>query len=234
MDLDKQGKFAAIGTFYLTIVLVVIGSAPLYLLLYPPAPSKSVVAAHPERTMPSIAWWVFLGGMVLTASLHVVAAVLQRQAAKLSSALPGAIGTERGVPAGHETSGRIIVTVTPEELVQPFEEEGRTTLDASMLTERYLNKWLRWSGPVKNVSPNGWVSGDISNQSISFGFDAEWIERVSMLRPGDTITVEGKIRSIEYKYVILVSCELREVTRPAASPSLPTGQPSPQPPRADS
>jgi len=221
VDLNKIGAWASIiGCLF-----------SAWSLLYPPAATQAVGATPPSLlihpTM-STTLWVAISLLTLAGVLHITAAVIQHRGGSGMVLWNG--------PSMVPASGpRIIVAATPEELMQPFREEGRTTLDASVLTERYLNKWLRWSGPVRNVRPDAWVHSNVNKyQSISCSFDSEWNERVSMLRPGDIITVEGQIRSIDDSYVTILHCELLEVRRPVASPQSPTAPPSPPPPTSDS
>lgn len=206
MDLDKQVKLAAVGTFYLTLILVVLGFVTIYVISQPPpVPSKSL-AAHPENTMPSVAW-VFLGGMVLAGGLHVLAGLLQRQAAKLTS--PRAMGVERDLPGSIERmivttpetthtkdrpaehifqdDGRSFTDVSPKYLASLFTEY--TSVQAGKLAEAYIGRLVRWSGTVLNVHENPSVSvrqirvvAEVGSQTVVMDFSESYSDLIRPMR----------------------------------------------------
>jgi hypothetical protein len=112
------------------------------------------------------------------------------------------------------TSNRVFVDATPEELLSLGKD--RTTLDRDKLTKIYIDKWLKLSGPVRNVSAYGQGAvvtvtiGD-KQQEVELLFNAQWFDRVAILMIGKNITAIGQIKTIYRMSIELKNCELMEL-----------------------
>lgn len=109
----------------------------------------------------------------------------------------------------------VSASITPEYLIGLF--QGHTGIQANKLTEAYVGKWLKLSGSLDQVdslgSDNALVifSGNIgrSLSSVKMTFSSKvWVDRLSVLRRGDNITVIGKIERLDSFDVRLSECEL--------------------------
>ena len=68
----------------------------------------------------------------------------------------GTISTgEEEVPSARLSDGRTLVDVTPGYLMDLY--GGHTSIQAAKLVEAFIGKWLRVSGPLNDVTPNGMV-----------------------------------------------------------------------------
>lgn len=117
--------------------------------------------------------------------------------------------------------GRIFVssTLTPNDLRHL--SAGKTSLDAHNTVQRYIGKWMKVSGEVRNIYPpesygqlvtfaDGKKSDPTSSMTLLF-FDLKWKDHVSMLQKGQKITAVGQIEKIEPNELRLQSCELISV-----------------------
>lgn len=117
-----------------------------------------------------------------------------------------------------QTGGRTFVgtSLTPEYLVGLF--EGHTSLQAKKLVEPYIGKWIVISGNLKHVSSTspGHAFVTFEGRGIAdkaagvnmFFNDNKWVERLSILRLADSLTVAGKIKDINQLEVDLEDCEV--------------------------
>jgi hypothetical protein len=108
---------------------------------------------------------------------------------------------------------RIVAEVTPEYLIGLH--AGRMHAEASRLIAPYLNKWMRVSVSVEDLSEmNGAyavvsrIGGDKSLNLLFMYFTTAWSERLSVLKQGDHITVFGRIQEVESIRMMLRECEL--------------------------
>jgi tRNA_anti-like len=110
--------------------------------------------------------------------------------------------------------GRIVVNRTPTELVGYF--KGVTHVQGTDATGRYIGKWMRVSGTLQDVrllttgiaqvNFNEWTSGN--GWVFCYFSDKNWIDRLVLMKPGDELTVLGKIDRISSSSVELEKCEL--------------------------
>jgi hypothetical protein len=109
---------------------------------------------------------------------------------------------------------RIYVSQTPRDLVGLFEVQ--TGILAQKQADVFYGKWMRLSGRVSSIGP--W-SGYFSQMTFERRWkdptvfmmftDQELVEsRLSILRHGDSVTVEGKIERIDPVSVQLTHCRL--------------------------
>lgn len=117
-------------------------------------------------------------------------------------------------PAHHILAdGRIIVNATAEYITGFFRQH--TAIQAQLLLAPYIDKWMKVSGVVGEVSEHS------SLISLSFSYDKhpdsmplmyfqyEWKDRLIILRRGDHVTVLGQITALSDQwYVKLSNCEL--------------------------
>jgi hypothetical protein len=110
---------------------------------------------------------------------------------------------------------RIFVDVTPQFLVGL--RKGRTTAEGARLLRPYVGKWMKLSGPVNDVSPpdtSGRPSLVISFEektdraSVVMFFDQSRWERLSTLRAGQTISVQGEISDVHSSILLMLDCEI--------------------------
>jgi len=93
--------------------------------------------------------------------------------------------------------------------------KGRTTLERNKITTNYIDKWLKVSGQVSDVTAYGRGAvvtvtiGDMQQQ-IELLFNAQWFERVTILMIGKNITAIGQIVAIYKRSIELKNCELME------------------------
>jgi hypothetical protein len=109
---------------------------------------------------------------------------------------------------------RVLVDSTPEYLLSLG--NGRTTIERNRITGVYLGKWLNVSGAVKNVNAaaghGAIVRISIDNtKEIALLFNAQWYDRVTILRIGQNIAAIGQIKEIYLTEVELANCELMEL-----------------------
>lgn len=105
---------------------------------------------------------------------------------------------------------RVFTSVSPEKLCQMYKEH--TSYDADRLAEPYLNAWIAVSGQVFNASveydgPNLTLHEVKGVTIISCTFGAQAQQRVLLCKKGDTVSVNGKIRSINQMSLRLFECE---------------------------
>jgi hypothetical protein len=101
--------------------------------------------------------------------------------------------------------------------------EGKTSIQAAQLVEKYIGKWMRVAGTVANVDQPDerkygcYVTLDYSHPPSSkrsiwvvARFEESWTDQVELLVSGQRIQIEGKIREIDKGMVTLAKCELIE------------------------
>jgi len=110
---------------------------------------------------------------------------------------------------------RIVVDATPEYLTCFF--HNHIYIQAQKLAAPYIGKWIKITGPLSNV---GELSGDsfqvtfadrglrTSQAQVYMYFKREWVDRLSVLKQDDRITILGKISGISGVQVDLENCEL--------------------------
>jgi hypothetical protein len=119
----------------------------------------------------------------------------------------------RGTLRHSNGSERVIIDSSPESLQTLL--KGHTAIQQKKITEIYIGKWLKISGPVFDVlqtsskdttlvalRPNG-LSG-----MAKLWFSKGWSERTSTLRVGQNVSVIGKITYISELDIELHECEL--------------------------
>jgi hypothetical protein len=234
MDWNRASGAANIGTFILTVVVVVLMALPM---VKKQAPSGSV-ATPPSPTPTQTTNWVL--PTILAVSL-VVAGFLQLKAARTAQTpvksepparvaqSPPAAPPAKETPAATETvavsrppdsADRIFINKSLEGLIAPF-ESGLTAYQAKKLVADYLSKWVRWRARVSDVRQYGTEAsilailpirqGKTWPLSISMGFAASETKKVIHLEKNTLIEVEGMITDIETDAVKLAQCRLVSV-----------------------
>jgi hypothetical protein len=118
--------------------------------------------------------------------------------------------TEERIPAG-----RIMVpdNITPDYLRGFYDQH--IEVQADKLAEIYIGKWIRVSGPMRNIweDEDGMLAfiSDSNNMDILMRFDMKWKDRLSVLSKKTTITVLGQIKRIQASHLSLHNCELLEI-----------------------
>lgn len=112
-------------------------------------------------------------------------------------------------------------SITPRYLLGFFEEH--TGIQATQMTKPFVGKWMRLSGPLGEVlAPRPEYGAQLTFQKndpkgetdwfryvlIFMRFDPPWVDRLSILRRGDQLTVIGQIKTVEPLVLNLDHCEL--------------------------
>jgi hypothetical protein len=218
--LERAHDFSSIGTFVLTIVIVVLMVIPM--LLHPANPSQdSIPVPGGHRMIDWIMPSILALSLILAGVLHFLAAretrkpspVLQR--AQLAPP-PRAMAPQMKFPAATPpivlSDKRILITISPLELFKFF--DGHTSIEADRLLQPYFGKWMQISGEVNSVVH---VVENITQVSfyldkgriISMSFAEPWFDTVSMLRKGAKVTVLGQLKRVEEAGIVaLGNCEI--------------------------
>ena len=113
---------------------------------------------------------------------------------------------------------RIVVNVTPKDLTDFYVD--RMDFEGDAAVERYLNKWMKIDGQLKNVVDRReysrrWLgvylelNPQLPTVSMFFN-DQKWFDRLLVLRRGDPVSVLGRIHKVQRESVVLEDCELVE------------------------
>lgn len=105
---------------------------------------------------------------------------------------------------------RTVVDITPAYLLGLF--KNHTHLEARKLVEPYLRTWMRLSGTVENIDSGSLRLAEYQLSSDGgytlLYFAERWKDRLAVIRPGESVTVLGKIDEVRPYCVVLVTCEL--------------------------
>lgn len=115
-----------------------------------------------------------------------------------------------------DSSERVFVEETPEYLMGLA--SGLTAVQFKQATAIYINKWLKVSGPVANVSEG--VAGDTMFVTVNTGnsdmirmyFKRRWWDRLALHRVGQSFSAIGQINQINRLDIVLENCELTSAT----------------------
>lgn len=215
MDIHKAGALANIGNF-------AVGCLVVYLMWpsrHPQVAEKGAAVSPVTSLHPSM--WIFLVGLIVAGFLHFGAAVIQRKGihtlAPIAVPSPNLVPVSVSHPATQvERRDFVGASITPEYLVCLFKEH--TSIQAKKLIEPFTGKWMRVSGNLGEVissipalaqltfSGRG-ISSDLAGIYMYFQTE-DSIERLRILRRGDSLTIVGKIRDVNAVYVDLETCEL--------------------------
>ena len=108
-------------------------------------------------------------------------------------------------------------TTTVEYLQKLFREN--TEIQANKLVGDYIGKWIRVSGCVVNVSSIAQgiqvlmrprKSEKRPDEYVQLHFGADWIDRVSILRPDEEISAIGQLNAVSGLWISLKNCEFGE------------------------
>lgn len=112
---------------------------------------------------------------------------------------------------------RIIVNVTPDYLSNIFKEH--VDIQAINLIKTFIGKWMKVNGTIFNIGApfrlaNGseicsvsFESKSLTQTSVIMYFNKEWIDRLSVLKLGDKLTVLGQIEKVDRYTLTLENCE---------------------------
>jgi len=118
------------------------------------------------------------------------------------------VGRLRGRPEWQDK----IIDVTPEYLWDLF-QRGRTSMDGSMHTERFINKWMVVCGPFGDVTvlrQATLVTFAVRNStgSVFMYFSEDWRDRLGIIMQDKKIAVVGRIARVSNNNLQLEDCEL--------------------------
>jgi len=111
---------------------------------------------------------------------------------------------------------RVFVKIDPNHLHRLSKE--LTSLQLREITKQYTGHWARVRVPIHNVVQ--FSSGTLSiyyyaikiNNAVDFSvqmrFNSDWHNRLSILRIGEWVTVDGKIDELDSSEIVLENCEL--------------------------
>jgi hypothetical protein len=109
------------------------------------------------------------------------------------------------------------VDVTPEYLTAFYKD--RMDFEGAASVQRYLGKWMRLSGPLRNVEEEttfglSWLQVTMQRSEplvVMFFNDQKRFDRVKVLKRGDLISVLGRIHKVQRHGITLEDCELEGV-----------------------
>jgi hypothetical protein len=215
MDIQKVAAWANVGSF-------AVGCIALYFVFpsqHPQMVEKGAATQAVNPLHPSM--WIFLITLLVAGLLHLTAAVIQRKGvhtlapltAASSSLVPASVSSQSTQVGGRNFVG---ASITPEYLVGLFKEH--TSIQARKLIEPFTGKWMRVSGQVNEVISS---SSDLAQVTFSgrgltsdlagiymYFRTKDSIERLTILRRGDSLTIVGKIRDVSAVQIDLDTCEL--------------------------
>ena len=112
---------------------------------------------------------------------------------------------------------RIIVQKSPEDLTAIFHQH--LSLQANSLAERFVGKWLRFSGVILDVYPPSGGTFHVVLEGIPLFliFEEHWLDRASVLDRGESAQGVGRIRKIDSSFVTLEDCELESQASESAA-----------------
>jgi hypothetical protein len=159
-----------------------------------------------------------IGGSIVI----LAAAVVSRVAHRLNKKLRSSAETVGAIPAGQDSSslpakligGRVLIRVEPDYLMAFFKDH--TAIQAKRLVAAFLDKWIRVSGKLDNVTPAGTHSILVTidrpmTSQINMLFDQkDWRDRLAILRRGDSISVVGQLTEADMHAITLYNCELED------------------------
>ena len=155
-----------------------------------------------------------LAGAIMGGSIHLffTPSVADRQeAAPLPEMHPTSLDRASAQPLDMAQPARHNLTQrTPQELVQSV--DGKTSMEADRISERYKDSWLEVSAEVYDVHGHYdyiGVSATCNGVVVSLEFDKDrYISTLRVLDKGDRIHATGRIWRITRNSISLVDCEL--------------------------
>ncbi|OLE52218.1 MAG: hypothetical protein AUG51_19125 [Acidobacteria bacterium 13_1_20CM_3_53_8] len=119
-----------------------------------------------------------------------------------------------------QLGGLATLSATPKEIVSVF--KGRTTAQGEKLAKNYVGKWMRVSGPIQDVEveTDPFLPLSVARVNLRTGlgeagiflrFSRKWVDSLSVLRNGDTISVFGQIKYVARNHISLKKYELLEI-----------------------
>ena len=105
------------------------------------------------------------------------------------------------------------IRILPEFLVGLF--EGRTTAQAEPLVREYIGRPMTVTADIVDIDPpdrGGRAfmilrrDNSLETPTIAAWFDEAWVERISVRRAGETITVTGSVQNVDRSHVTLDDC----------------------------
>jgi hypothetical protein len=111
-----------------------------------------------------------------------------------------------------EWQDKIIIDVTPEYLWDLF-RRGRTSMEGSIFSERFINKWMVVCGPFGDVSvlrETTLVTFAFRNSAelVFMYFNENWRERLGIIIQDKKIAVAGRIFRVRNNDLQLDDCEI--------------------------
>jgi hypothetical protein len=118
----------------------------------------------------------------------------------------------------------VFVRVSPRKLTNRFRRNTEVRANAEI--QFYMNKWLRISGRISQVSESrSVITGEVSHILVSFivnpfsseflhtplvmmYFHPKWRDRLVILTRGDRLIVDGRIERVSLLNVALEDCEI--------------------------
>ena len=115
--------------------------------------------------------------------------------------------------AAKKVEERVFVDVTPEYLAGFF--KGHTNIQGQRLFSPYRGKWMERSGhlgEVQHVQLTELLQVSfqelVGGVTMSMFFSTRWTDHFSVMKPGDPLTVQGRIDNAGANIVSLQDCEL--------------------------
>jgi hypothetical protein len=201
--LEKAHSLSSIGTFVLTIVIVVLMVIPL---LWP----SGVFAVPPGRVIGWVLPAILAFCFILGGALNFLAARTRHEPSPDRAQVPLHTRPAPLQPRPALVPNRVPTNATPAELANIWEQH--TAVQAKKLSECYLGTWMEISGSVFNVREDANdVAVSVDNVPgvllVRCEFPKELEQRCSVLRKGDAVNVLGKVSDFDARIVTLKECE---------------------------
>jgi hypothetical protein len=220
----RANEIAGPGTFALTAIILLIMVWPMIKpgirTDVPPALNNDSQKMEEPRKTNNVPW---IMPSILAVAM-ITAAFLHYKAAQVARSVPNILPPPHSAPtptpaAAAVTSShpdRVMVNVTPEHLTSFF-QQGHTSIQAERLAEAFIGKWMEISGPLGDVLRVTDTHRMVviegrslykNNQVYMYFREKEWADRLATLKPGDRVTIVGRIENVVSQSISLGNCEL--------------------------
>ncbi len=123
----------------------------------------------------------------------------------------GKRANRRSSPVNHITEPRVYTHRTTKEIFAEF--QNRTDMQADLLVQRYVGKWVKVNDVVRNVSDDTGIISVIVGKKFTppvvLVFDkSEWQPFLETLAVGDRIRAEGQVTEVDRMVLYLCDCRI--------------------------
>jgi hypothetical protein len=207
--LEKAHSASSIGTFLLTIVIVVLMVIPM--VWHPDAVSQKTNTS-PSGSHPMIGWLmplILAFSLIAAGILHLMAAHINQK--QVSTNAHSVTANPLETPKPLLVQNRVPSNATPSELAKIW--RNYTEVQAKKLSECYISTWMEISGSVFDVKEPGSNGIRLTIYKVDgmglvhCTFEEQWEQRCLVLHKDDGIKVLGKISDFNQISLSLEQCE---------------------------